>query len=540
MKILRRLLPLTLLAFAACAKRETAVSAGTRNQVLHWGNLGEPTDLDPHVITSVQDANLVMTMFEGLTSYDPKDLHPEPGVAERWESTPDGMTWTFHLRANAKWSNGETVTAGDFVYAFRRILSPGLGAEYSNMLFHLKNGEEYNKGKVTDFSEVGARAVDDRTLVLTLWHPLPYLPHIASHQAWFPVHRATIEKFGKMDQRGSLWTRPGNLVGNGPFVLAEWKPNQVIRVTKSPTYWDRDVVRLQEVNVYPIENETTEEAAFRSGQLHLTAQVPIEKIAAYQKLPEKLLYQETQLSTYFYRFNVTKPPLNDVRVRRALSMAIDRRQIVERVSKGGQEPASNLTPPNIAGFTAHSKTVTDIPGAQKLLAEAGFPGGAGFPRLELLYNTTEGHRKIAEAIQQMWRKNLGIDVGLYNQEAKVWHDTMRQMNYQIGRYAWGGDYLDPSTFLDLFETGNGNNLTGFSNAHYDALIREARITADNTKRYEIFQRCEDILTAESPIAPIYFYKRNVLMRPELKGWYGNLLDLHTLKHVYLDPAAAAK
>jgi oligopeptide transport system substrate-binding protein len=540
MKILQLILPLAVLAFAACAKRETAVSAGTRNQVLHWGNLGEPTDLDPHVITSVQDANLVMTMFEGLTSYDPKDLHPQPGVAERWESTPDGMTWTFHLRANAKWSNGETVTAGDFVYAFRRILSPGLGAEYSNMLFHLKNGEEYNKGKVTDFAQVGARAVDDRTLVLTLWHPLPYLPHIASHQAWFPVHRATIEKFGKMDQRGSLWTRPGNIVGNGPFVLAEWKPNQVIRVTKSPTYWDRDVVRLKEVNVYPIENETTEEAAFRSGQLHITAQVPIEKIAAYQKLPEKLLYQETQLSTYFYRFNVTKPPLNDVRVRRALSMAIDRRQIVERVSKGGQEPASNLTPPNIAGFTARSKTVTDIPGAQKLLAEAGFPGGAGFPRLELLYNTTEGHRKIAEAIQQMWRKNLGIDIGLYNQEAKVWHDTMRQMNYQIGRYAWGGDYLDPSTFLDLFETGNGNNLTGFSNAEYDALIREARITADNTKRYEIFQRCEDILTAESPIAPIYFYKRNVLMRPELKGWYGNLLDLHTLKLVYLDPAAAAK
>jgi oligopeptide transport system substrate-binding protein len=538
MKFLPLLALLLSLGLSACSKHETAVTSGTRNQVLHWGNLSEPTDLDPHVITSIQDANLVMTMFEGLTSYDAQDLHPQPGVAERWESTPDGMTWTFHLRANAKWSNGETVTAGDFVYAFRRILSPGLGAEYSNMLFHLKNGEEYNKGKVTDFAQVGARAVDDRTLVLTLWHPLPYLPHIASHQAWFPVHRATIEKFGKIDQRGSLWTRPGNIVGNGPFVLAEWKPNQVIRVTKSPTYWDRDAVRLKEVNVYPIENETTEEAAFRSGQLHITAQVPIEKIAAYQKLPDKLLYQETQLSTYFYRFNVTKPPLNDVRVRRALSMVIDRQQIVERVSKGGQEPANNLTPPNIAGFTARSKTVTDIPGAQKLLAEAGFPGGAGFPHLELLYNTTEGHRKIAEAIQQMWRKHLGIDVGLYNQEAKVWQDTMRQMNYQIGRYAWGGDYLDPSTFLDLFETGNGNNLTGFSNAEYDGLIRQARITADNTKRYEIFQRCEDILTAESPIAPIYFYKRNVLMRPELKGWYGNLLDLHPMKGVYLDPTAA--
>ena len=537
MKFRLLLAALLLLGLAACAKRETAVATGTRDQVLHWGNLSEPTDLDPHIITSIQDANLVMTMFEGLTQYDPQDLHPLPGVAESWESTPDTMTWTFHLRANAKWSNGEPVTATDFVYSFRRILSPALGSEYANMLFHLKNGEQFHAGKITDFSEVGVRATDDRTLVITLWHPLPYLPHLASHQAWFPVHRATIERFGKFDQRGSPWTRPGNLVGNGPFVLAEWKPNQVIRVTKSPTYWDRASVRLREVNIYPIENETTEEAAFRSGQLHVTAQVPIEKIAAYQKDPSGVLRQETQLSTYFYRFNVTKPPLNDARVRRALAMAIDRRQIVERVSKGGQEPAGNLTPPNVAGFTARAKIDSDVPGAQKLLAEAGFPGGAGFPHLELLYNTTEGHRKIAEAIQQMWRKNLGIDVGLYNQEVKVWHDTMRQGNYSIARYAWGGDYLDPSTFLDTLETGNGNNMTGWSNAEYDRLINLARVTADNAKRYEYFQRCEEILAAEAPIAPLYFYKRNVLMLPALKGYYGNLLDLHPLKGAYLDATA---
>lgn len=523
---------------AGCAKRETAVQAGNRQQIFHWGNLAEPTDLDPHIINSVQDFNLVMTLFEGLTQYDPKDLHPIPAVAESWESTPDAMTWTFHLRANAKWSNGEALTARDFLYAFRRILSPALGAEYAYMLFHLKNGEAFSTGKAPDFSQVGASAPDDRTLVLTLWHPVPYFAHLVSHSAFFPVHRATVEKFGKMDQRGSLWTRPGNLVSNGPFVLAEWKTNQVIRVTKSPTYWDRDTVKLNEVRIYPIENETTEEAAFRAGQLHLTAQVPIEKIADYQKNPSQLLYRETQLSTYFYRFNVTKPPLNDARVRRALAMAIDRKQIVERVAKGGQDPAANLTAPNIAGFTARAGLATDIPRAQKLLAEAGFPGGAGFPKIELLYNTTEGHRKIAEAIQQMWRKNLGVDIGLYNQEAKVWNDTMRQGNYQIARFAWGGDYLDPSTFLDIMATGNGNNQTGWGNAEYDRLIELARVTADNAKRYEYFQRCEEILAAEAPIAPIYFYKRNVLMRPELKGYYGNLLDLHPMKGVYLDPAAA--
>jgi oligopeptide transport system substrate-binding protein len=527
-------------AFSGCGKRGSAVESGNRDQVLHWGNLAEPTDLDPHVITSIQDANLTMQLFEALTLYDPKDLHPIPGVAESWESTPDAQTWTFHLRKNAKWSNGDPVTARDFVYAFQRILSPKLGAEYANMVTHLKNGAEYLSGKLTDFSQVGAKAPDDYTLVLTLWHPLPYLPHLVSHQAWFPVHRATIEKFGKIDDRGTAWTKPGNFVGNGPFVLTEWKPNQVIVMKKSPTYWDRDVVKLNEVHVYPIENETTEEAAFRAGQLHLTAQTPIEKIADYKKDPAGYLHQSTALSTYFYRFNVRKPPLDDARVRRALAMAIDQQLIVDKVAKGGQEPAHNFVPPNTAGYNSRHGIPTDIPGAQKLLAEAGFPEGKGFPKLELLYNTTEGHRKIAEAIQQMWRKNLGIDVSLYNQEAKVWNDTMRQGNYQIARYAWGGDYLDPSTFLDIMTTGNGNNQTGWGNAEYDKLIDQARVTADNAKRYEYFQRCEEILAQEAPLAFVYFYKRNILMRPEVKGYYGNLLDLHTLKWVYLDPSAAKK
>jgi oligopeptide transport system substrate-binding protein len=530
---------IVLVSASSCGKRETAVSVGNQKQILHWGNLGEPTDLDPQIISSVSDFNLVMTLFEGLTSYDPKDLHAVPGVAERWESTPDAATWTFHLRADAKWSNGDPVTAHDFIFAFERILTPTLGAEYANMLFLMKNAQAFYERKLKDFSEVGAKAPDDRTLVIALNGPVPYFPHLVSHSAWYPLHKPTLEKYGYVDRRGGAWTRAGNHVGNGPFVLAEWKPHQFIRVTKSPTYWDRAAVKLNEVYAYPIENETSEEAAFRSGQLHITAQVPIEKIADYKKSGTGFLRQSTYLSNYFYTFNTTKAPLNDARVRRALSMAIDREQIVEHVAKGGQAPAGNYTPPNTAGFTARAKLTTDIPGARKLLAEAGFPEGRGFPKLELLYNTTEGHRKIAEAVQQMWRKNLGIEVSLYNQEAKVWSDTLRQKNYQIARFGWSGDYLDPSTFLETLRTGDGNNHAGWSNAEYDHLLDQARGTADNAKRYEYFQRCEEILRDECPLAFIYFYSRNILMRPEVKGYYGNLLDLHTLKGVYLDSSSVA-
>ncbi len=526
------------LGAAGCHKRESAVALGDRQQVLHWGNMTEPTDLDPQIITSEQDFNIAMALFEGLTAYDPKDMHPVPGVAERWETSPDGLTWTFHLRPDAKWSNGDPVTAQDFVYAFRRLLTPGLGAEYAYMLYHLKNAEAYNAGKLTDFTQVGVHAPNDRTLVLTLWHPVPYLATLAAHVSWSPVHRPTIEKFGKIDQRGSSWTRPGNLVGNGPFVLTEWRPNQYIRVVRSSNYWDRKNVKLREVYFYPINNAPTEEAAFRSGQLHVTTQVPIDKIAEYQRNPSHVLWQVPIFGTYFYRFNVTKPPLNDPRVRRALAMAIDRTGIVQHVLKGGEHPAGHLTPPNIAGFTARAEIPTGIPAAQQLLAEAGFPNGRGFPHLELCFNTSEANQSVAETIQQMWRTNLGIDVVLVNLEAKVQEDAMRQLNYQIARYAWIADYPDPSAFLELMATDNGNNQTGWSNHEYDRLIRQAQTAANNTDRYACFQRCEEILAAEVPIMPVYFYNRNYLVRPEVKGWYPTELDLHPLKGVYLDSRAA--
>lgn len=525
------------LFLGACSKRETKVEAGNRTQTLHLGNLSEPNDLDPHIPDSQNTFNIVMALFEGLAQYDPQTCEPVPAVAERWDVSSDNLTWTFHLRATARWSNGEPVTAGDFVFAYRRMLSPKLAAEYAYMLHVLKNGEAFNTGKISDPALIGARAVDDRTLVLTLDHPVPFLPTMVCHSSWYPVPRKTIEKYGPINQRGTAWTRPGNLVCNGYFTLTDWKPQQYVHVSKSQTYWDRDAVKLNDVYFYPIESEDAEERTFRSGQLHITNTIPISKIAVYDKDHPELFHPELFLGTYVYRFNVNKPPLNDVRVRRALAMAIDRDQIVRDVARGHQTPASNFSPPNLAGFTATARVPQDLAAAKKLLAEAGFPEGKGFPHMEILINTNEGHRLIAEAIQQMWRKGLGIDVGVYNQEGKVWATSMRALNYEIARFAWIGDYLDASTFLDIMASDSGNNQTGWKNEEYDRLIAAARTTADNAKRFAYFQRCEEILAEECPLAPIYFYSRNNLRLPNVKGWYGNLLDYHPLKGVYLEPTA---
>jgi oligopeptide transport system substrate-binding protein len=518
-----------------CSPRETAVQSGNRTGTLHLGNLAEPNDLDPQVADSQETFNIIMSLMEGLAQYDPRTCEPVPAGAERWHSSPDRKTWTFFLRADARWSNGDPVTARDYVWAYRRMLTPSLGAEYASMLFCLRHGEAFHQGRIRDFSEVGARAVDDHTLELSLERPVPFLDKLVCHSAWYPLHAPTLEKFGSVYTRGSAWTRPGNFVGNGYFVLAEWRPNQVVRVTRSPTYWDREHVLLKEVNFYPVDSQDTEERMFRSGQLHITSSIPIDKIAVYKADPARapLLAQETNLATYFYRFNVTRPPFNDVRVRRALAWAIDRRQIVDRVSKGGQLPAGCLTPPGTAGFTATSSVPHDPDGARRMLAEAGFPGGAGFPPFEILFNTHEGHRQIAEAIQQMWRIELGLNARLYNQEAKVYSATMRSLDYQVARFAWVGDYLDPSTFLDIMTSDSGNNQTGWKNAEYDRLIAVTRSTADQTLRAQAFQRCEEILADEVPIAPIYFYVRNNLRLPVVKGWHGNLLDLHPLKGVSL-------
>ena len=522
---------------AGCGRRETRVEIGDREQVLHKGNGTEPQDLDPHIVTGVTEHHIIMSLLEGLVTEDPHDLHPVPGVAESWDVSPDGKVYTFQLRKNAKWSNGDPVTARDFWDSYKRILMPSLGSQYAYMHFVVKNAEAYNSGKITDFNEVGYKVLDDFTFQITLENPTPYFLSLMNHTSWFPVHLPTIAKYGKPYERGNKWTRPGRYVGNGPFVLAQWKVNDVIVVKKSLTYWDRDRVRLDEIHFHPIESADTEERAFRAGQLHATDTMPLTKIDFYRAHYPDLLKIEPYLGTYFYRINVTKPPLNDKRIRRALALTIDRESLVKDVTRGGQLPAFSFTPSGTAGYTAQARVSGDREAARKLLAEAGFPGGNGFPPIELLYNTSEGHRVIAEAIQQMWKKRLGVEVRLVNQEWKVYLDSQRTLNYQICRAAWIGDYVDPNSFLDMWVTGGGNNETGWSNREYDRLIAEAARTIDPAKRLEVFQQAEAILMDELPIIPIYYYTHVCARRPEVKGWYPTILDNHPYKYVYLEPTA---
>ena len=519
---------------AACKRPETRVALGDRTQTLHLGNASEPSDLDPQLITSITDAQIVLGLMEGLTAMDPADAHPVPGVAERWEVSADNLTWTFHLRADARWSNGDPVTARDFAYAFQRILSPSLASEYASLLHCLRNAEAFNTGKLTDFSQVGVRVIDDRTLALTLHTPVAYLPALVMHQTWNPVHRPTIEKFGRMDERGTHWTRPGNYVGNGPFNLAAWEPNQVIRLTRSETYWDRANVHLDTINIYPIEDRATEEASFRAGQLHITASLPPDKIEVYKRDQPALLRQDPTLSTFFLSYNTTRPPLNDPRVRRALALVIDRTALCEKVLRGGRVPAYTLTPPGIAGYEPVPGFQEDIAEARRLLAEAGFPDGAGFPRLEYL-TAKGGTSQTPEALQQMWKTHLGIDIVIVLQESRVFADSLRTRAFAIAPYGWVGDYLDPSTFLELFRTGNGNNYTGWSSPAYDRLVTEALKAGNDVVRYPLYREAEKLLMTDMPVAPLFYNRRNYLIRPSVQGWEPNVLDMHPFKGIRLVP-----
>lgn len=524
-----------LLLVAGCGKRESLIEIGDRTQELRINNEGEPSGLDPATSIGTIEHNVMVALYEGLVMPDAKNLSLHPGAAESWDISADGLVYTFHLRKNGRWSNGDPLTAQDFVESYHRFLMPTLGAQYSYMLFPVTNAEAYNTGKITNFDEVGFKALDAHTLQIRLHSPTPYLLSMMIHDSWFPVPVKVIRKYGAIDDRTNPWTRPGNFVGNGPFALKEWRMNSHILVARSPTYWDAAHVRLNKIFFDPTEGLDTAERMFRSGQIHSDPEAPPSKIAFYRKYKPNLINVYPLLATYFYKINVTRPPLNDKRVRKALAMAIDRQAITDTIMRGGQQPAFFLTPPNTAGYTCKSPLLEDVAAARKLLAEAGYPDGKNFPTIELLFNTLASHKAIAEALQEMWKNNLNINVSLHNEEWKVYLDSMRRRDYFMGRAGWNGDYVDPSTFLDMFVTDGGNNETGWSNAEYDRLIKFAGTTGDQAARYEAYQKAEAILMDESPIIPLYFYTRPRLIRPSVKGWYPNVLDQYDFKGIYLVP-----
>jgi oligopeptide transport system substrate-binding protein len=517
---------------SACSRQAPPVAAdGAAPKILLFGNGAEPQDLDPQTVTGVPENKLLNAFFEGLVAYGPTDRETVPGVAERWETSADGLTWTFHLRPDARWSNGDPVTAQDFVRSYQRILTPELAAEYAYKLFPVVGAEAYQRGELKDFGQVGFKAVSARLLEVRLRHRVPYLLEAMKHYAWFPVHIASVEKHGGLVTRGKPWTREEHFVGNGPFVLRRWQPGQKIVAARSPTYWDRAAVPLDEIHFFPVDNLETEERMFRTGQLHKTYDLPAAKLDVYRRDHPDSYRADPYYGSYFFRFNTTRPPLNDVRVRRALALAIDRESLVRNVARGGQEPAYGLTPPSDK-FTPRARLAGDVAEARRLLAAAGFPEGRGFPRLELLYNTHENHRRICEALQEMWRRNLGIEVGLLNQEWKVYLRSMDMLDYDMARGGWIGDYNDPNTFLDTFITDSGNNRTGWSNARYDRLLQDAQQAPDEAARMEIYQQMEQLLVDELPILPVYFYRRIFAVSPRVH-WPVNILDNHNWKYIRL-------
>lgn len=525
---------------SGCGRKTSSVASGgavatipAHREVLRFGNGGEPQDLDPQGITGVPEHHIVVSLFEGLASEDPKDLHPVPGVAELPEISPDGRVYTFHLRPNAKWSNGDPVTAEDFVESYRRILSPAFAAEYAYLVYNFMAGaKDFYEGKTSDFSTVGAKALDPHTLQITLNSPTPYLMKIiASHYAWSAVPIKVITKFGKFDEKRTAWTRPENIVGNGAFVLKEWVPNKRIVVVRSPTYWDAAHVKPDEVVFYPTEDVAVDERMFRTGQVDMTYELPNAKIDAYRRENPEALRIEPYLGVYFYRCNVKRPPLDDKRVRRALALAVDREAIVQHVMRGGQQPAYALTYVGVDGYTPRAKLSGTLEEAKRLLAEAGYPEGRGMPTIELMYNSSENHRAVAEAIQQMWRQKLGVNIELTNQEWKVYLDMQHTLNFTMQRGGWIADYVDPHVFFELWESDSGNNNTNWASPEYDRLLHEALAAKTTAERYEIYQKMDAILVDELPVIPLFYFTTVRALNPKLDGYYPTLLDNHPLKYM---------
>ncbi len=523
------------LLLTGCGSRETRVEQGNREGVLHRAIGAEPRDLDPHLVSAFTDMQVVLAFFEGLVAVDETTSRAVPAAAERWDISADGLTWTFHLRPDLQWSDGTALTAGTFRDSYIRALTPSLGSEYAYVLYPIKGAAQFNSGEETDPAKLGVSAPDPHTFVLRLEQPTPMLASILTLPVGFPAPLHVIDQHGGRTDRANRWTRPENIVGNGPFRLTEWQPQSRIRGERNPLFRAADAVGLNGVAFYPFENAVSQEAAFRSGQLHLTSEVPLTKIKSYEAESPELIRIDPFVLTGFVRFNLTRPPLDDGRVRQALALTINREALAAQVLQGGEAPAHRLTPPNTAGYTAEATLGYDPVKVRQLLADAGFPAGEGFPELEVMSRAREINQSILEAIQQMWRNELGIDVKIAMKEQRVWLDDETQLNYDISNARWIGDYVEPYTFLELFLSYSGNNNTGWANARFDEILRRASAQPDETVRYELYQQAERLLVTDTPIAPIYHGTQVFLKRPEVQGWPPALLGFHRYQFVRLAP-----
>ncbi len=461
----------------------------------------EPESLDPAIITGQADGRIALTIFEGLTRYNETNATPLPGLAERWDISPDGRVYTFHIRTNAVWSTGEPITAQDFVYSWLRVLNPLTGADYAGQLYYVKGAEGYNTGKAKDASSVGVKAVNEKTLHVELVDPTPFFLDLCAFQTLAPVPRWTIEK------HGDRWLMARPLPVSGAYNLETWRLNDRVRLRRNPLYWDAANTHCNIVDMIPCTVATTALNLYETGEADIVWDkelVPIELLDLLRN--RKDFHTYNYLGSYFYRYNVTKKPFDDVRVRKAMALAIDKRRLVEKITRAGERTASHLVPPGVANYTSPEGLGYDPELARKLLAEAGFPGGQGFPRVDYMFNSVKTHEKIAVELQEMWARELGIHIELRNLEWKVFLQAQSRLEFGLSRSSWIGDYNDPNTFLDMFMSNNGNNRTGWKSERYDNLIREANGKLDPKEREKVLQQAELLLIRdELPIAPLFFY-----------------------------------
>jgi len=496
-------------------------------------NGGEPESLDPAIITGQVEMRIVQGMFEGLTRLDPKTARSIPGLAERWEISPDGLIYAFHLRTNLVWSTGEPITADDVVYSWIRALSPATASDYAGQLFYLKNAEAFNAGKLKDSSLVGVHALDKFTVRVELNDATAFFLDLCALPILYVVPRQTIEKYG------DRWLMARPLPSSGPYELVYWRLNDKVRLKKNPRYWDATNTQSEIIDLLPVGSPNVSLNLYERGQADIAWDkelVPEQLMDILIKRPD--FHTFNYLGTYYIRFNVTRKPFDDPRVRRALALAIDKKRIVRKITKAGEQPTSHLVPDGTAHYTSPEGLGYNPELARKLLAEAGYPGGRGFPHFEYVFSAPASggdkiHENIAIELQQMWRDELGIQMDLRQLEAKIFFSAQSHLDFDLSRSSWIGDYDDANTFLELFMSNDGNNRTGWKNARYDALIHEANEQTDLTTREKIFQQAETILVRdEAPIIPLYFYVGvNYFDANKIQGIYQNLLDDHPLQSI---------
>jgi oligopeptide transport system substrate-binding protein len=519
-----------LILLAGC-HRESRAESGARGQILHIGNGAEPKDLDPGAQAAEIEYVIDTALFEGLTNIANDGETILPGVAERWDISPDGKTYTFHLRADARWSDGSPVTADDFELGFRRAFTPSLLSQTNILGFPIVGAQEMMSGQKVP---LGVAALDARTLQIRLKFPAPYFLYVVAGAPFDPVPRAVVEKFGDPYQPDSKWSRPGNMVSNGAFKLAAWHPNQDVVLTRNPYYWDGARVRLNEIHFYPTDDVESEERSFRTGDLHITYGLPPSKIAVYADRHDPQLRITPQLDVKFLMFNTNKRPFDDVRVRRALALAIDRDRIVPLVNKGEYSPAHAMTRPGTAGYQPAPVADYAPDQARGLLAQAGFPGGAGLPALTLRLATGNG-TPMAEALQETWRRVLGVSVAIETEEQKTFFDELEAGNYSVAVENYFYGIQAPETILMVALPDSPVNSTGWNNPAFVEAFREANQVTAAEGRRAYYDRMERLLQDGAAFVPIAYVNQAHLVSPMVKGWRENALYAIDWREIWLEP-----